>query len=375
MNTQIYEEAAEWLVKHRDGDLGSAEKAQFDAWLRSSPQHVRAYLEMSAIWEDVAALGADSTPDSEQLWALARNEANVFALPAPVASPPRANQPKRSAARATRVERTAASRAGLWGLAALALIAMGAFATWLGWDRNTYVTAIGEQRSLLLSDGSTLELNSRSRVRVRYTKERRDVDLLEGQALFHVAHNAARPFMVHSSSTRVLAVGTQFDVYKKPASTIVTVVDGKVEVMATHPSSTGEDTNAATMHLAPEESRSGAETAIYLAAGQQLTIDTGRSSIARALDTGAGPQPANIAATTAWTQHNLIFESTPLSEVADEFNRYNRRPLVITAPEISGMRISGMFSSADPALFLKFLRAQPELNIEETEREIRISKR
>lgn len=349
MNTQIYEEATEWLIKHRDGGLGQAEKERFDSWLRESPQHVRAYLEMSAIWEDLPDLGADWNPAAEQLVAEARSEGNIRPL-APKGlvnhgAAARVPQPDESGSRR-------GTRKSLLALAAMLLLAIGSVSIWYTFAHNTYVTDVGEQRSITLADGSTLELNSRSRVRVRYTQQQRDVDLIEGQALFRVAHDTTRPFIVHSGATRVLAVGTQFDVYRKRAATVVTVVEGKVEVATEGP------LPAATS---------------LLAAGEQLILPAGTPSSAE--KSADGPKPANTAAAIAWTQHNLVFESSPLTEVADEFNRYNRRRLVITAQDVGSMRISGRFSSADPTLFLKFLRAQPELTVEETDSEIRIGRR
>ena len=372
MNTQIYEEATEWLIKHRESDLSPREKVQFDDWLRASPQHLRAYLEMSAIWEDLPALGADSNPPADELITRAHTEDNIRPLagtarilrpPADVQRPLPAPQdsPKR------------ASQARVFTLAAAVLISFAALVTWYRLDRNTYVTDIGEQRSIVLADGSTLELNSRSRVRIRYTAAQRDVDLLAGQALFRVAHDSTRPFVVHSGTTEVLAVGTQFDVYQKRAATIVTVIDGKVQVVDAAPLATLPESSGATPLPAANSLRGGAGNAIFLTAGEQITIAAVKP--VRVANPSPRAQPANVATATAWTQHNLVFDSSPLTEVAEEFNRYNRRPLVITDPEIAAMRISGLFSSADPALFVKFLRAQPELHVEETDREIRISRR
>jgi transmembrane sensor len=243
--------------------------------------------------------------------------------------------------------------------------------TWYVLERNTYATGIGEQRSIVLSDGSTLELNSRSRVRVRYTEAQRDVDLLEGQAIFRVSHNTSRPFVVHSGLTNVLAVGTQFDVYRKPAATIVTVIDGRVQVLARAPSAPAP---AATPPAAADLESAGSH-AVFLSAGERVIVPADEPLRAADPAPGGTPQPANLATATAWTQHTLVFESSSLTEVAEEFNRYNRRPLVITDPGIATMRISGMFSSIDPVVFLKFLRAQPELKVEETDREIRVSRR
>src|SRR5258705_86287 len=94
----------------------------------------------------------------------------------------------------------------------------------------TYTTDVGEQRSLRLVDGSTVILNSRSRLHVAFTETARPLEVRQGQALFHVAKNSARPFIVRSDGTVVRAVGTQFDVNRNRSGTIVTVVEGRVAV-------------------------------------------------------------------------------------------------------------------------------------------------
>src|SRR5262245_43764984 len=80
MNLQIYEEASDWIVKHRDAGLDAHEKRVFDQWLRESPQHVGAYLEMSSVWESLPALDASWNPSTEQLIRRARDDDNVVAL-------------------------------------------------------------------------------------------------------------------------------------------------------------------------------------------------------------------------------------------------------------------------------------------------------
>jgi transmembrane sensor len=94
-----------------------------------------------------------------------------------------------------------------------------------------YATTFGEQRSITLDDGSVVDINSHSKIRVRYSATERDVELLEGQALFRVAKNASRPFWVSSATTRVRAVGTEFDVYKRRSGTVVSVIEGRVAVL------------------------------------------------------------------------------------------------------------------------------------------------
>jgi len=101
---------------------------------------------------------------------------------------------------------------------------------------------VGEQRSIALADGSIIDLNARSRIRVRLSKDERDVELLQGQALFHVAKDNSRPFVVRSDTTVVRAVGTEFDVYRKKNGTVITVLEGRVVV---------ESPYAATDQLSP----------------------------------------------------------------------------------------------------------------------------
>jgi len=392
VNTQIYDEASDWIVKNREGDLDLSEKRRFDAWLRESPQHLRAYLEMSAVWEDVASIDPSVNATADELIARARAEGNIV----PLESPPPLRT--RGASETSRRKGTtpALRKVGLYyGLAASVLLTLAG--TWLYGQRNTYSTGVGEQRSIVLNDGSTVELNSRSRLRVRFSDAERDIDLIEGQALFQVAKNPLRPFVVSADGTHVRAVGTQFDVYRKTSATVVTVVEGKVEVfgephprsLASHAEngdagvpSSSQNQHASTLPLqVTGEERSlgsgkgealaqgmSANGAIFLAAGEQVTVT-------RAATGASSPRQANVAAATAWTQRSLVFDSSSLTEVAEEFNRYNTRQLIIKDTEVADIHISGVFSSVDPALLLRFLRTQPELAVEETDREIRISKK
>lgn len=221
------------------------------------------------------------------------------------------------------------------------------FFLWIDADAGrSYSTGIGEQRTIQLLDGSTVELNARSRVKVRLTDHRRDVVLIEGQALFSVAKDKQRPFVVQAGDAQVRAVGTEFDVYKKQAETVVTVVEGRVETYS------GADGAGA--------------AAIMLSAGEQLTVLP---------HTVTKPTRADTAAATAWVQKRLIFEETPLNEVAEEFNRYNRRPLTIDDAELRTLKISGVYSSTDPASLINFLRSQNSINVIETENQVRVVRR
>jgi transmembrane sensor len=285
----------------------------------------------------------------------------------------------------------------VWAAAAIIACVVGGAGLYLYAQTNlNYETGIGEQRFVKLVDGSTMELNSRSRVRIRYSSLERDVDLIEGQALFHVAKDSARPFIVHSGSILVRAVGTQFDVYRKSSGTTITVVEGLVAVLSPilKVEHEGGESGSATppeasirARMKGAESRAPADTAsrrkpegsvvldaalsnapnaIYLSAGEQITV----SAQAQASPTHADPTVA-----TAWTQHELVFDSTSLIEVAQDFNRYNTRQLIVNDAALRDFHITGVFSSADPASLLKFLRAQRDIIVEETDDGIRVSKK
>jgi transmembrane sensor len=369
LNSQIYQEASEWFVECRAGDLDDTTRHAFDCWLRKSPEHLSAYLELSAIWNEGPLLDPHGNFDRDTLiaqaaadrdtvidWSGSRNGIDTL--------PTAAVAPARQGHRRPRRQRFAAIAASILLAAAAALFYLQTL------QAPTYATAIGEQRSLALVDGSTVELNSRSKIVVRYSSQGRNVELLQGQALFRVAKDASRPFIVKTGATLVRAVGTEFDVYQKRDGTVVTVVEGRVAILTGHalpgpgvPSSAIDEPRRSNLEF-PTVPK-GQVGNILVAAGEQLTVTPKLIKIA---------EHPNIATATAWTQRQLVFESASLADVADEFNRYNDRQLIVADPKLETFHVSGVFSSTDPASLIRFLRARPELRILETESQIRIEK-
>jgi transmembrane sensor len=361
LNAQILDEAAEWLVEFNSGEADPEGRPKFDAWLRTSPEHVRAYLELLPIWEEGAVLPLDADIGAEHFIALAKTADNIVPLGVsvkPASTPPK---PEPIAAHSPGRRFTIAASA------ALVAAALGTLA-WFQLVRDaTYATEVGEQRSISLADGSMIELNARSQVRIRFSKEVRSVDLLEGQALFHVAKDHTRPFVVTSDGTQVRAVGTKFDVYQKHGGTIITVVEGRVAILRDDfaaaaasdllPSgSTASDGFARTEFATPR--------AVYLSAGEQLTVTR------KVEQKTAHP---NVIAATAWTQHRLVFDAATLGDVVEEFNRYNARPLVLHDTSLADFPISAAFSSTDPASLVRFLQAQPGVRVTVSNDEIEIA--
>ncbi len=378
LNQEMLQEASEWFVDFRVRDIDATARERFDEWLRRSPEHIRAYWEIAKAYVELPPISSMEKLDIAKLIAYARLDDNVLPLHQArgTRTPPANTRP--GSAPYTRRRVLAAA------CVAVALAAVGA--TYWQAQRDPLVsTDVGERRSITLADGSTVDLNAHSRLRIEFSSRERRVELLDGQALFQVAKDARRPFIVSSGVAIVRAVGTQFDVYRRDSGTTVTVLEGRVAVYSTarrksptdhfdsSPQSGAGTANSAVRSLPKAVSRdshsgtaSGASAvvpalppgladpsgtgAVLVSAGEQVTITT-----------TAMPSPhyADTAEATAWIQGRLVFEGSKLSDVVDELNRYNRSsPLVIEDPELRDFEISGVYSSTDPASLLRFLRDQ-----------------
>lgn len=226
--------------------------------------------------------------------------------------------------------------AGIVGLAA-------GVAGWWFSSTEHYQTAVGEQRSVVLSDGTVVTLNTSSEIEVRLGRNQRTVDLLSGEALFEVARDPARPFDVAAGKTTVRAVGTEFNVDRRPSGTTVTVVEGRVAVF------TADDPGA------NPGIRKVANVPVV--AGEQLIV---------APNTTPRASRVNPATATAWTQRKLVFEHRPLGEVAEELNRYNRERIEIQSPLLRAQQITGVFEANNPESFMSFLAKIPDVTVERT---------
>jgi transmembrane sensor len=195
---------------------------------------------------------------------------------------------------------------------------------------SEYVSGIGERRVLHIEDGSTITMNTRSRMKVLLTRNARDIELLEGEALFSVAHDPNRPFRVHVGHTVVEAVGTEFSVYRGEHSTKVSVVEGRVKIFAYQ-------------SPAPPIPVAGREEAQVSSEGSGPTdFDVERRTVT----------PQEIEHHLAWVNGQLIFENATLGETVAEFNRYNRRQLEIEDPALGQIRLGGAFSSTNVDEFI-----------------------
>lgn len=345
MRDVVAEQAAEWFVQNRDAPLEREARAEFVAWLRASPLHIEEYLGIAAVARDLPIAAGDPEFHPEAL--LQRAHAapdNVVALERPRL---------RRSVTALPVRRTP-----LWpraAAAALVLMAVAATAIWSMRDGErfglprTYSTLHGEQRLQQLPDGSVLHLNTDSQVTVRYSRRERVVDVDRGQALFQVAHEGARRFRVAAGGAGIVAVGTEFDVYRKNGSVTVTVVEGTVAVFA------GTAPPLLPGALLPEY-------VLRLGAGYQLQVSS---------QIGA-PTRLDARAAVAWLHRQIAFENWALGDVAAEFNRYGPIPLEVDDQGIRAVRISGVFDAYDTDSFAAFLGTLNGVVVQKTPTRIRV---
>ena len=335
---EVTETAGDWLDRLA-ANSPVEERRAFAEWLLRSPVHIEEFLRMTALR---AELKDAMQPD----WV-----ADVLnSIDSKVVEIPQLALPSRGAQRGARQHANPGSRR----LAAVAVILAAVCLTgWLGWQISprapaaptSFITVLGEQRFVLLTDGSSIKLNTESHVEISMTPTLREVELLRGELLVNVAKDPARPFRVKIGDVTVEAIGTRFSVYRRKADTLVAVVEGRVAIKRSQPIS---DPSLPLLPAEPME----------LSAGQQVALTKDRVST---------PLPANLKKVTAWTEQRVVFEDETLTVVVAEFNRYNRTRLLIGDPELTNRHITGVFDINNPDALLMVLNGLEPIRVQETE--------
>lgn len=315
--TERLAEAAVWITRLHSDDRDKAMEAGFREWLNANPDNARAFELHTEVWED--------TPNLRRVVPFAHD----------VAAEP---------ARHFRFPLAAAALAA--GLAAVA--AVGLWTGVFGPDRNGVSTRIGEQRFLALEDGSRVFLNTATKVEVHYGDAERRIELKSGEALFDVAKDVTRPFIVRAGNREVRALGTSFVVRQDGDVTAVTLVEGKVAV-----SEAGTAESAQRL-----EAKS---TTVSLTPGQRVIFE--RTTTPK-VDT------PSLDTTTAWRRGQVVLDGTPLSRAVEEMNRYNAVKLVVRDPEVSALPVDGLFQAGDSMSFASAVAMRYGLQIIEGEGEI-----
>jgi transmembrane sensor len=351
MNRQLAAraEAAAWITRLHGPNRTTEMEEGFRRWLSESEENRIEFEGLTDIWTAVGALPAGRAPRLER-W-----ECSVSV------------QERRTG----RDRRKSRLRLAL----AAAVLPVIVAAWWLFHEPlDVYVTDIGEGRMVQLSDKSRIWMNSDTRLRAAFDGRQRRVELIRGEAFFEVARNVSRPFVVAAGGHAVTALGTSFLVRYEASRTAVTLIEGRVAISSS--STQGESSRAVEETLR----RSGAETvrprradetavggsAWILTAGQRLTLST--AGVAKI-------DAPSVESVLAWRRGEVVLNDTPLREAVSEMNRYDKTAIVIAAPEIETLNISGLFHTGDNEGFARSVARMYRLDLREHDGRIYLTSR
>jgi transmembrane sensor len=317
MQPEIFEdlvlaEASAWLTRLQGAERTEAAEAAFKAWLAEDAAHARAFARVTDTW--------DIIPGAARL-----------ATPRPLPRIRRSHQ-----------------RPWMVAAACIACALAAGGGAWMYLRDPVYRTAVGEQRTMTLSDGTSITLNTDTVLTVSYRKDERRIHLERGEAFFDDVTNPSRPFIVQVGDRQVRALGTVFDVRRNADSLAILLIEGGVEVSQSQGAS-------------PDASPPQPTT---LAPGERLTLDAHGGKV---LDR---PRPAEI---TAWSKGQLMFDNATLAQAIAEFDRYGGTPIELGDPALASLGVSGVFAIRDPSEFagavaqlhgLKVVRANGKVLIE-----------
>jgi transmembrane sensor len=251
------------------------------------------------------------------------------------------------------------------GLALAAVVAvLGVFLTFF-FSAQVIETGRAERRSVTLADGSVVQVDPESRLRIRLEKRQRDVALERGRALFRVAKDPSRPFVVRAEATQVRAVGTQFGVEQAREGIVVTVAEGKVAVLSPERSEDRGNSSATAPPAGHPATGRGPGAEVLLTAGQQVIVPRrGPAKAVRAVDTDRE---------LAWVAGRLVFDNESVADVVEEFNRYNVVQLHVASPGLAQRSVSGVFDASEPESFIGFMQSVAPVNVHRAGQDITIA--
>lgn len=306
-------EAAEWLVRLDSGTLTGEDYAAYREWLARSPAHRDTFARLSAVWSSL-------------------DGAKAYADPLPGISV--GTEPVRK------------SRVRHWMIAAAAAVVLvltgGGLAYW-NWPEPApvviaYETPVGAQRTVTLADGTSVLLNTASRIEVAYSRKARDVRLVRGEAYFEVIHDSARLFTVTSGARQVRDLGTAFAVRERGKALEVTVAKGAVELV-----------------VAP--AADNAERVAVLNAGQSAAFDRNLAYMRRLSAVELNRQ-------LSWRDGVLVYAGEPLAKVVADFSRYTNVKIELSDPHLAGMPVGGYFEIGKLSAVLEALKSNFGIHVE-----------
>jgi transmembrane sensor len=311
---EVQATAGAWIARRDHSDWSTKDQRDLDAWLASSPAHMVAFLRLSDIWQRANRLRALGQPARGGMAFL---------------------HPRRVRAFVTKFS---------MAFAIMALAVAGALIYSVIMPREmTYTTPIGGHRLIVLADGSRIELNTDTVLRIRDSGTRQIASLDRGEAYFQITHNPARNFVVLAGEHRVIDLGTKFLVRSEPNRLEVALIEGRVRF----------DGRAA--------------RSILLKSGDVVVVSGKSIATTR-------KQSQALASELGWRRGVLVFRHTTLADAAAEFNRYNREKLVVVDNATARLTMDGTFPANNTQAFIRLAQEVFGLRVVNGENEIVISR-
>jgi transmembrane sensor len=329
MSRGIEAQAADWIAR-RNGGLNAAEQAELAAWLAQDSRHAEALAIMEQTWSQLNA--PRRRGQAEWVWH------DVETL-------------RRRRSRGRRLAWTSFG-------AAAALAVMVAVRTLSPIAPEAAPAAVNLPAIRALADGSKVALRAGAAIEVDFTAESRRVRLVRGEAMFSVAHDPARPFVVRSGNVEVRAVGTEFSVAQATDATAVYVTEGRVAVTQV----------SGALESAPE-----APSPIYAIAGERVLVPA--LGPAGAQPTVTRLSDPEIASALAWRGARLELSEVSLAEAVRMINRGREVPIVLADPEIGRRTITGVLWADDGDGFVRLLEQGFDLSAERDGKVVRLRAR
>ena len=310
--SMIDDEASIWLVRLDNGSLSEQSRKELKTWLSADKRHPAALKAMADIWDDMDEVLIIIDDENSS------NNVSIWPVLEPIFKP----------------------------LALAASISFLAIFLWLtiptDVQKNSYATLMGQQLDATFDDGSIIHLNTNSRIETEFSDAKRIIKLIKGEALFEVAHDPNRPFIVYAGDRLVQAIGTKFVVHLKSENIQVTVTDGKVKM-----SKVALDTNLTDIKAL--DSAAIQKDDIYIAKGEKVIVGSSQAPKLTYI------KPENLKRELSWLDGKLIFDNEALFDVIEEFNRYVDITIVLKDPSLHNIRISGRFDLGDSEALIEAL--------------------
>jgi transmembrane sensor len=328
--------AAEWIVRLRQSGLSLDEVSEWQRWMRSDEKHAAVFKHMEELWHKFDAIEVPPYPSSGAA------SGDAYDASVPVGEWLRCDEAASKASHARRRYRKRAFVAA--ACAAFACVAVTTGALYRGGMRQTELarqmieTAVGENRTVTLADGSSVALGGHTRLSFSLRANVREIVLEGGEAFFAVAKDPSRPFQVHAGNATVTAVGTEFDVRRSDDRVTVAVLEGRVMVQPMAP----------LMPVSWLPASRPVGQAAALAAGERTTVNRNGVESTSAL--------TNAQSVIEWQDGQLAFEGESLHYVVQDVNRYASKPIVIADEKTAMLRITGTISHSNVLGWVKSLQ-------------------